>query len=143
MPDRYRVNELPVNSGIVEQGMTRPTPEQLTRAVLTLFEAADCVGEQLRLRGDRAGAIRAALLTRHLRQSRPADFETDPRWRNGASSGVETGVSYGLTDALGSTASYVFENLDKVISVLDAIDLVAKYVNEPKAESSPPSDVNA
>jgi len=134
MPDRYKVNEVPVRAGIAEQGMGLPTPEQLARAVRTLFEAADCVGDQLRRQGDRAGAIRAALLTRHLRQSRPTDFETDPRWQGGASSPLEMGVAYDLTDALGGTTRYVFENLDKVIDLLDAIDIVAKYLSPPESE---------
>ncbi len=134
MPDRYKVNEVPVRAGTAEQGMTRPTPEQLARAVRMLFEAADCVGDQLRTQGDRAGALRAALLLRYLRQSRTADLEADPRWQGGALSGLEMHVSYDLTDALGTASSYVFENLDKVISLLDAIDIVAKYMKEPKAE---------
>jgi hypothetical protein len=135
MPDRYRANEAPLRSGTVEQGMTRPTPKQLARAVRTLFEAADCVGDQLRTQGDRAGAIRAALLTRHLRHSRPADFETDPRWQGGASSGLEMGVSYALNT--GGTQSYVYENLDKVATILDTIDFVARYLKAAEPEPRP------
>ena len=136
MPDRYKVNEVPVSAGIAEQGMTLPTPEQLTRAVRTLFEAADCVGDQLRRRGDRGGALRAALLTRYLRQSRPADFETDPRWHPDASSSLELGISYDLNDVLnsGSTPRYLYEGLDQVSSLLNAMDLVARYLSSPKAE---------
>ena len=126
-----------VKAGTVEQGMSRPTPLQLARAVRMLFEAVDCVGSQLRAQGDRAGALRAALLLRYLRQSRAADLEADPRWRGGALSGLEMQVSYDLTDALGGPTSYVFENLDKVISLLDAMDIVAKYVKEPNAEPRP------
>lgn len=136
MPDRYKVNEAPLRSGTVEQGMTRPTKAQLARAVRTLFEAADCVGDQLRVQGDRAGAIRAALLTRHLRRSRPDDFETDPRWQGGASSGLEIGVAHGLDT--GRASSYVYENLDKVMTILDTIDVVASYLNEPESEPSAP-----
>jgi hypothetical protein len=128
MPDRYRVNEAPLRSGTVEQGMTRPTPEQLGRAVRTLFEAADCVGDQLRTLGDYAGAIRAALLVRHLRSSRATDFETDPRWQGGISSGLEMGVSYGLSS--GDAQAYVYEHLDKIANVLDTIDFVVKYLRD-------------
>jgi hypothetical protein len=135
MPDHYKVNEAPLGSGTVEQGMTRPTPEQLARAVRALFEAADCVGDQLRTQGDRAGAIRAALLTRHLRHSRPSDFGNDPRWRGGASSGLEMGVCDGLN--AGGTQSYVYENLDKLASSVDAIECVASYLKESEREPRP------
>ena len=141
MPDRYKVNQVPVKAGTIEQGMSRPTPPQLARAVRMLFEAVDCVGDQLRVQGDRAGALRAALLVRYLRQSRTADIETDPRWQGGASSGLEMGVSNDLNNALvgtGSAPSYAFQGLDKVISLLDAMDLVTRFVNEPKAEPRPP-----
>jgi len=136
MPDRYRVNEAPLCSGTVEQGMTRPNSEQLTRAVRTLFEAADCVGDQLRAAGDRAGALRAALLTRHLRQSRPTDFETDPRWQGGASSGLEMEVSQALNR--GGTASYVYENLDMMTTILEGVDFVARYLREGENGAPPP-----
>jgi hypothetical protein len=134
MPDRYSVNDVPVDAGIVEQGMTRPTPEQLARAVRMLVEAADCVGDQLRVQSDRTGALHAALLVRHLRQSRAADFAADLRWQAGASSGLEMGVAYDLTSALGggSPPSYVFEWLDRIIDLVHGHNLVAAYLNEPK-----------
>jgi len=133
MPDRYKVNEAPVRAGTVEQGMTRPTPEQLARAVRTLVEAADCVGYQLKIQGDSTSALYAALLLRHLRQSRAPDLAADPRWQEGVSSGLEMDVSYDLNVALhpGSAASYVFEGLDKVTSLINAMDLVASYFRKP------------
>lgn len=128
MPYAYRVNEVP-NGGMIEQGMTLPTEQQLALAVRALLEATDCVGDQLRLRGDRAGALRAALLLQHLRQTHGADFADDPRWRPGTMTGVDMQVSLELNRILdpSATSSYAFEGLNQVIRALDGIDLVATY----------------
>lgn len=134
MPHRYRTNEVPDPTGFVEQGMLRPTPQQLARAVRTLLEVVDCVGAQLGACGDRSGALYAALLMRHLRTSRAADFATDPRWRLEVSSSVERDVSDGLNAALGAenAPSYLFEELDKVVGALNNLNRVSAYLNNPE-----------
>jgi hypothetical protein len=130
MPDRYSVNEVPSNSGTAEQGMTRPTDEQLAQAVRTLFQFTDCVGDQLRVRGDRWGALQAVLLLRHLRQSRAADIASDPHWRVGWLSQLEREVCRALNDA-SSAGPYAFEGVEKMVGVVKGIDFVADYLNEP------------
>jgi len=40
------------------------------------------------------------------------------------------GVSYDLNDALGSAPSYTYEGLDRVIRLLDGMDLVATYLSD-------------
>ena len=132
MPYEYFVNEMPDTTGFTEQGRSIPTEPQLANAVKTLVEVVDCVGDQLRGTGDRAGALYAALLLRYLRTSRAAQFAANPRWRLDTSSPLEMSVSNSLNDAVntGVSPSYVFEAFDKLVKLIDALPLVSKYLDE-------------
>lgn len=134
MPHRYRVNEAPDRSGFAEQGRCIPTTPQLGRAVKTLLEVVDCVGDQLRGHGDRAGALHAALLLRYLRTSRAAELVNDPRWKPDVSSTLEMNVSYALNDAMGTGAppTYVYEGIDRLFRMLTELNLVSAYMSKPK-----------
>jgi hypothetical protein len=129
MPGSYRVNQRPDSSGFVEQGVSRPTTTQLTRAVKTLIEVVDCAGDQLRGTGDRTGALYAALLLRYLRTSRATDFRTDPRWRPAVSSSLETSVADALNDAM-NTGATQFEGFDTLVKLIDALQPVSRYLDK-------------
>ncbi len=131
MPHRYRVNEVPALGGFVEQGMLRPTDSQLARAVSMLVEAVDCVGDQLRVRGDRISALCAAMLLRHLKATRAAELTADPRWNLSSESPFEFSVSQELDSAVepGATPSYVFEKIDKLIKIFRDAEAVSAYLN--------------
>lgn len=133
MPYSYRVNEMP-SDGFAEQGRWNPTVPQLDRAVRTLVEVVDCVGDQLRGHGDRAGALHAALLLRYLRTSRVAQFANDPRWKLDVSSSLEMNVANSLNDALGTGAppTHVFEGIEKLFRLWDELQLVSKYLGKLK-----------
>jgi hypothetical protein len=119
-PYRYHVNEVPDLGGLVEQGMLHPTDAQLARAVSMLVEAVDCVGDQLRVRGDRTSALYAAMFLRHLKATRRPELTADPRWNLSSESPFEIAVSQGLDAAvkLAANSSYVFEKIDKRINML-------------------------
>lgn len=131
MPHRYRVNEVPALGGFVEQGLLQPTDSQLARAVRMLVEAVDCVGDQLRVRGDRISALYAAMLLRHLKATRVADFTADPRWNLSSGSPFEFAVSRELDSAaaVGQNPSYAFENIDKIIEIFTGAHAVSAYLN--------------
>jgi hypothetical protein len=65
IPAAYRVNELP-RAGFSQYGYGQPEMKFLERGIRQLKESAECVGGQLDRLGDHAGALRAALLVRHL-----------------------------------------------------------------------------
>lgn len=131
MPYRYRVNEEP-GDGFVEQGRWRPTKAQLDRAVVTLVEAVDCVGDQLRGNDDRVGALLAAMLLRHLRSTQMAALANEPRWNPGVSSALENNVADALNRARGSASSapYLFAALDEVVQELKRIRGVTDYLKQ-------------
>jgi hypothetical protein len=131
MPHRYRVNEVPQLGGFVEQGMLRPTDSQLARAVSMLVEAVDCVGDQLRVRGDRTSALYAAMFLRHLKATRAPELTADPRWNLSSESPFEFAVSRDLDSAVepGANPSYVFEKIDNIIKILWDEEAVSTYLN--------------
>jgi hypothetical protein len=135
MPHRYRTNEVPDLTGFVERGIIRPTPLQLSRAVRTLFEVIDCVGAQLAAHDDRIAALYAALLMRHLRTSRSAEFADDPRWRLEVSSSVESDVALALnaaSDAGASAATYDFTRLERLLGEVTNLNAVSAYLSNSK-----------
>ena len=71
-PYKYRVNEVPPG-GLVQLGNTRPSQEQLAKAILSMVQAVDCAGHQLLEGGDRTAALYAAMLLNHLRKTRRSD----------------------------------------------------------------------
>jgi hypothetical protein len=131
MPHRYRVNEIPALGGFVEQGMTLPTDSQLARAVSMMVEAVDCVGDQLRVRGDRISALYAAMFLRHLKATRASDLTADPRWNLSRESPFEFTLSRELDAALepGENPSYVFEKIDKLVNVFKSAEAISAYLN--------------
>jgi len=144
MPDRYKVNEVPVNSGIIEQGRWRITPEQLAPAVRTLVEVVDCVGHQLLGAGDPEGTLYAALLLRHVVATRQGDLAGDPRWSQGSWPGPVYEVARPLNAALNlvGPTNGTFEGLDQLASLVRGLPFVAKYLghtqdqNDPKDQSA-------
>jgi len=128
MPAKYRTNDIPIDTGLVEQGRWRVTPEQLTRALQTLVEVVDCVGHQLHGSGERQSALHAALLLRHLFSVRQRDLASDPRWSHGVSPSVVNEVARELNDAI-DAKGYVFEGLDQLTAVVRKLPLVEKYLS--------------
>jgi hypothetical protein len=132
MPDKYKVNEIPIHAGLAEQGRWRVTPEQLAPAVRTLVEVADCVGHQLLGDGDRVSALYAALLLRHLFAVRQNDLANDIRWSQGSTPGVVNRAAEKLNvalNAMGQPTSYTFDGLDKLSVLVRELPLVAKYLS--------------
>jgi len=132
MPQKYRANVVPESGGgFVEQGMTRPTDTQLGRAVSMLVEAVDCVGDQLRVRGDRISALYAAMLLRHLRATYARELTADPRWNLSSESPFECTLSRELDDAVepGTNPSYTFEKIDKLIHMFRGAEAISAYLN--------------
>ena len=58
------------HTGWVTQGIGHASQEQIASAAVPLLEPLAWLGEQLSKRGDLAGALRAALLHRHLVDNR-------------------------------------------------------------------------
>jgi hypothetical protein len=131
MPDKYKVNEIPIHSGLAEQGRWRVTPEQLAPAVRTLVEVVDCVGHQLLGAGDRESTLYAALLLRHVFASRQADLASDPRWSQGSWPAPVHQVARPLNVALNlvGPTNGAFEGLDQLASLVRELPFVAKYLS--------------
>lgn len=126
MPAQYRTNEIPADTGMVEQGSVAPTQKGLEAALLALVDAADCVGHQLQVQGDRAGALFAAMLIRYFFQSRGAIFAQDGRWPTGATMFLRE-IAAAAALASGEERKYVFETIDKIMAGVAADPLVMKF----------------
>jgi hypothetical protein len=127
MPYKYRTNEIPIDSGLAEQGRWKVTEQQLTRAIQTLVEVVDCVGHQLHGAGDQQSALYAALLLRHLFSTRQPDLASDPRWSQGVTPSVVSVVAGKLNDAI-DARGYAFAGLDQLAAVVGDLPLVRKYL---------------
>jgi hypothetical protein len=130
MPPKYRVNELPDGS-IAEMGSTVPEREFLRRGIVTLAESAECVGAQLGRRGDRAAALRAALLVDHLRKTYGEIFDGVLRWARSRLPGdLGTFVPRDLNEALndGQDGGYLYRGLEAIQAVLDADPVVKRFL---------------
>lgn len=135
-PPSYRVNEIP-NSGIQEQGMSRPSAAQLRLAVLHLVEVVDCVGDQLLHGADKKAGLYATLLLNHLRTARPELLAEQPRWRTDLPWGLERSLAAKLHDIVyaGQEIAYTLHGLNDLIRQVTAIGGVAKFI----AENPPPA----
>jgi hypothetical protein len=129
-PYAYRVNELP-NSGIAEQGMIRPTEAQLTKAIQTVVEVADCVGHQLISQGDRKAGVITALLLNHIRTSRQDLFRDDPRWAADRPWGTEMEVSRAIEQVIHPerASTYVLQDLNAIAQELAATDHYRRFMS--------------
>ncbi|SRR5258708_4118325 len=129
-PYAYRVNELP-NGGIAEQGMIRPTEAQLTKAIQTVVEVADCVGHQLINQGDRKAGVFTALLLNHIRTSRRDLFMDDARWAADRPWGTEMEVSRVIEQAIHPerASTYVLQDLDTIAQELAATDHYRRFIS--------------
>lgn len=127
MPPSYKVNEVP-ESGIGEIGNFVPNDDCLRRGIRTLVESVECIGGQLGGRGDRRGALLAALLADHV-QKRHARL-IDPPMRAGRLSGqLAMIVADGLNKRVDKPVDYRYAGLDQVHKCLDADPLVHRFVN--------------
>ena len=127
MPASYTVNEIPRDRPLSEQGRWKVTPQQLSRAIMTLVEVADCVGHQLLGAQDREGALYAALLLRHLTEKRKTDLASDPRW----STGITPGGLSAIVDELNASmpgADYRFAAIDSLRRLLQEHPVVTQYL---------------
>jgi hypothetical protein len=129
MPPSYTVNEVP-SSGIGELGNSVPSDECLRRGVHTLAESVECIGGQLGRRGDRRGALLAALLADHV-QKRHAHLFVDAQRHVGRLTGeLAMIVADGLNRVLDRSVAYRYEGFDQVTKALDADPLVNGFLNE-------------
>jgi hypothetical protein len=128
-PTEYRVNTMPGDS-FFEQGVLKPTNQQITRALKTLFEAVDCVGDQLRALGDRRAALYGALLLRYLGTTRAEEIEDDPRWRFSVPLTTAVAAALQSTPPAPGEAIYHFAALESLMKVLENDPLAAKYLTE-------------
>lgn len=125
MPPTYVVNTMPGGSSM-EQGRWVTTKSQLVRAVRTLTEVVDCVGDQLRGGGDQTGALLAAMLLRHLKTVRRQDLEGDPRWMTDPLSALEVAIAKNLNDRsqVDNPSSYLFAELDRIMQLIRAFSSI-------------------
>lgn len=130
MPYEYVTNEIPNREGFVEQGMMRPNDEQRRMAIATLLESLDCVGDQLKVAGDKKAALLACQLLLHLRNRYASDLEMHPRWREGASSPLALSVADELNalSPAGSNPDYQWRTLDAIEKAMQAIPVLAEYI---------------
>lgn len=130
-PANYRVNELPSNYATVEQGMTRPPPKQLQRAMETLVETLDCLGHQV-LESDQALALHAALLLHHIRTTR-SELKDHPNWgRPNDHWSMEHHIARILDPVLlgERLPTWAFESLDMAIKQVQAIPAFSNLKNK-------------
>jgi len=128
-PDAYSVNEIPTNAGLVELGIMTPTKAQMDRAMETLVEMLDCLGDQIRS-SDPHGATYAALLMNHIRTKR-GDAIIDPRWNDReATWSLEHLVSNDVFQKSNPPPMYVMEPFDSLAGKVSST--VEEWLNMPK-----------
>jgi hypothetical protein len=129
MPYEYSTNEVP-NRSLIEVGVSMPDPKLLERGILALAESAECIGGQLGKLGDRAAALRAALLVRQLQNSHPELFNQHLRWQSGFPGDLGSLVCEGLRTLLNSDRNppYQYEGLDAVETALESDELVKRFL---------------
>jgi hypothetical protein len=100
-----------------------PTSQFLERGILTLAEDAECLGGQLFRKGDRAGALRALLLVRHLWTTYESLFSAQTRWKGGIPGDLGTFVCERLNEAVapGKQPTYLYQGIDEVGKALDRV----------------------
>jgi hypothetical protein len=118
MPGSYRTNDDWVGSW-VELSLSFPEEEQRQRATSHLKQSLEWVGDQLRRRGDASGAVKAAMLHRHL-------FPEDV-------GGVLSSVRTMLNKHFGRRG-YWFAGVDRLA------ELVAEALREPNAAVQPKAE---
>lgn len=134
MPVAYAVNQMP--SSIGEMGNAVPEVEQLTRGILAAAEAVECIGGQLGRRGDRAGALWAALVVDHLQKSYPNAFTDQVRWQDGLPADLGQIVYGGLNKVLMSedqVPSNRYRSFEAVQKAIMENPLFARYVADKAA----------
>lgn len=128
MPSRYSVNEVP-ELEFGEMTNTLPDDSFFQRGVRTMAESAECVGVLLLNRNDRKGALLAALLADHMRQTHGECF-TGPHSEVGRVSGA---LQFSLLSRLYKLApgGHYFAPLDAVQQAFDDIPLVRDFRSGP------------
>jgi hypothetical protein len=129
MPPSYRTNEMPDQS-IAELGNAVPEQPLLHRGIATLAESAECIGGQLARSGDRAGALRAALLVDHLQTNYEEAFENRLGWSHRVPGILGSIVCDGLNKATDGSQEppYKYQGLEVVEEVLDNADIVKRFL---------------
>jgi hypothetical protein len=97
-----------------------------------LAEVAEYVGWQLYNPNDTSGAIKAALLLRHLLEKYPAVFDDLPRWRGGGALPGVLGLLVerqlnSLAERLRFGPPYTHLGLDAVAKLLESDQLVREF----------------
>lgn len=129
MPASYRVN-CPPDQSFGEMGNAVPDLDHMIRGVLTAAESTECIGGQLGRRGDRKGALMAALFVDHLQRTYPQAFAGHARWRTRLPADLGGVVCDGLSAAFTSNSQprYRCEGLDAVTSALIRQPRVAAFL---------------
>ncbi len=136
MPASYRTNQIS-NAGTIEAGSLVPERRFINRGILRLAESAECIADQVLRQGDVGGALRAALLVRHLCNSYPEVFEQHPRWSGGTPGGLGSlfsRLNEGLRDVGGPT--YLFQGIDEIAKALDENPIVKTLLATTKRDGS-------
>ena len=142
MPHQYQTNEVPGN-GFSEQGMMKPTKEQIRAGLISVIEAVDCVGDQIRVAGDRSGALLGGLLLRHIKNKYARQLKNHKRWRTDIGWSLELGLADEINRLLPAgtnDGNHLYAGLEALLESLRAIALVQSYLEirtEPKAEVKP------
>jgi hypothetical protein len=136
MPPSYRTNQLP-NTGIAELGYLVLEKRFLNRGILRLAESTECIGGQLLRLGDTSGALRAALLVRHLCEMYPDVFKDQPRW-NGTIPGEIRLLFPRLNEALREQAgpNYIYRGIDEIGKALDNNPIVKTLLTSGEQEGA-------
>lgn len=129
MPPSYRTNEMPDQS-LAGLGDAVPARSFLFRGITTLAEIAECIGGQMARSGDRAGALRAALLVDHLQRNYKEAFENRLDWRHRVPGILGLIVCDGLNKTTNGSQEppYKYQGLDAVQKVLDNADIVKRFL---------------
>jgi hypothetical protein len=130
MPGSYEVNKVP-NLSIGEVGISLPELPQIQRGIVATAEAAECVGGQLGQRGDRYGALAAALFVDHLQQTYPDAFQSHIHWNQRLPADLGKIVCEGLNSTL-NAPPYRCAGIDAVAEALRNDSLVSEFLKTKK-----------
>jgi hypothetical protein len=131
MPDPYTVNLKP--SALGQHTYAQPEPEFLDRGLLRLAEALECIGGQLGERGDRAFALKAALLLNRIQTKYPEALKDDPLLRDRIPPLVLRELGKAFEQIKGETVKGRHDAFDAVAKSLEQMmnsdPLIRKYLS--------------
>jgi hypothetical protein len=133
MPYSYRTNEIPARATHpwIEVGNQFPDDANLHRGMLRLAEALDCLGDQLRARGDPKAALLSTMLLDHIQRAYPEALQAHPPLNERLRGSLGSSVSNDLNRAMAAPpGTYQFAGIDTLMQTFAAVPQVQSFLSQ-------------